>query len=334
MSATGSVRFILGVRPLPAGLAHAGDLAAKGQLPEANAAQLELAQRAAAATAALTAVVAAHLELRRPLRLLDPRLLRHSLSSGRRAGGRRLAPERHAHFLEQRHRGVVAAGAGHEGDVHPVDALDFVVVDLGEDHLLLEADGVVAPAVEALGRQPAEVAHPRHSHADEAVQKLVHARAAQRHAAADRGALPQVEVRDRLLVLLLGLFLGLRHRHFTRGIGWPDLTAIRSIVPSWSRRRRTRVGSPDLGSRSITLAAAIGAVISTIPLSSPACAARLCFFTTFTPSTTTRNFLGKTCRIFPSLPRSSPLMTRTRSPLATCSLYRAGSVPRTRRLFL
>src|SRR2546426_9849130 len=99
MSATGSVRFILGVRPLPAGLTHAGDLAAKGQLPEADAAQLELAQRAAAATAALTAVVAAHLELRRPLYLFDPRLLRHSLSSGRRAGGRCLGPERHAHFL-------------------------------------------------------------------------------------------------------------------------------------------------------------------------------------------------------------------------------------------
>src|SRR5438034_7241853 len=197
MSATGSVRFILGVRPVPAGLAYAGDLAAEGELPEAEATQLELAQRAATATAALAAVVAAHLELRRSLDLLDPALLRHAISSGHRDRG--LAPERHAQFLEQRQRGIVAPGAGHEGDVHPVDALDFVVVDLGEDHLLLEADRVVAPAVEALGRQPAEVAHPRHSHADEAVQKLVHARAAQRHAAPDRGALPQVEVRDRLL---------------------------------------------------------------------------------------------------------------------------------------
>src|SRR5207247_10486637 len=104
----------------------------------------------------------------------------------------------------------------------------------------------------------------------------------------------------RLLVLLLGLFLGLRHRHFTRGIGWPDLTAIRSIVPSLSRRRRTRVGSLDLGSRCITLAAAIGAVISTIPLSFAACAACLCLYTTCTPSTTTRNALGTTRRIFNS----------------------------------
>src|SRR2546425_268302 len=233
MSATGSVRFILGVRPLPAGLAHAGDLAAKGQLPEANAAQLELAQRAAAATAALTAVVAAHLELRRPLRLLDPRLLRHSLSSGGRAGGRCLGPERHAHFLEQRHRGIVAPRAGHEGDVHPVDALDFVVVDLREDHLLFEADGVIAPAVEALGRHPP------------------------------------------LLLFLLGLLFALSLRHYARGIACPDLPATRPMVPSLSRRRRTRVGSPDLGSRSIPLPAAIGAAISTMPCSSPACAARL-----------------------------------------------------------
>src|SRR5207247_7337475 len=141
MSATGSVRFLLGSRPGPAGLAHAGDFAAEGELPEADATQLELAQRAATATAALAAVVAAHLELRRSLDLLDPALLRHAISSGHRDRG--LAPERHAQFLEQRQRGVVAPGAGHEGDVHPVDALDFVVVDLGEDHLLLEADRVV-----------------------------------------------------------------------------------------------------------------------------------------------------------------------------------------------
>src|SRR6266571_312830 len=189
MSATGSVRFILGGRPLPAKNTHAGDFAAEGELPEADATQLELAQRAATATAALAAVVAAHLELRRSLDLLDPALLRHAVSSGHRDRG--LAPERHAQFLEQRQRGVVALRARHEGDVHPVDALDLVVVDLGEDHLLLEADRVVAPAVEALGRQPAEVAHARHGHSDKAVQELVHPGGAQRHAAADRRALPQ-----------------------------------------------------------------------------------------------------------------------------------------------
>src|SRR3989475_6685077 len=133
--------------------------------------------------------------------------------------------------------------------------------------------------------------------------------------------------------LLEFVFFGFRHRYLTRGIGWPDLTAIRSTVPSLSSRRRTRVGSPDFGSRSITLDAAMGAGNSMIPLSLPgAPLARLCFFTTFPPSTTTRNCLGWTRRILPSLPRCSPRMTRTVSPLATWSLWRSGSRPRWRRL--
>src|SRR5438094_10092891 len=123
---------------------------------------------------------------------------------------------------------------------------------------------------------------------------------------------------------------------FTRGIGWPDLTAIRCTVPSLSARRRTRVGSPDFGSSSITFDAAIGAVSSMMPLSSFADAARLCFFTMFTPSTSTRNSLGKTRRTLPSLPRCSPEITRTVSPLAMCILWRSGSRPRpaAQRLYL
>src|SRR2546427_890561 len=380
---------------------------------------------------------------------------------------RGLAPEGHAQFPQQCQGRVVATGGRDEGDIHPVDLLDLVVVDLRENHLLLEPDGVVAAPVEALGREPPEVPHARHRDADEAIQELVHPGAAQRHRAADRLPLPQVEVRDRLLgtrhngplagdggelrdrglqplgvlgrvahpdvqddlhelrnlvrvaeaellgelrpdpllvvveqarprgglggrrgrprrlarsgtlslgllgllllarrpltlrrrsgisrgsrsrrpgpgvggALVLGLVLGLfrvRHRYLTRWIGWPDLTATRSMVPSLSRRRRTRVGWPDFGSSSITFDAAIGAGNSMIPLSPWGVVARLCFFTTFTPSTTTRNCLGYTCRTLPSRPRSSPRITRTRSPLATWSLWRAGSrsVRRARRLFL
>src|SRR3989442_741122 len=80
----------------------------------------------------------------------------------------------------------------------------------------------------------------------------------------------------------------------------------------------------------------MGAGNSMMPLSPWGVVARLCFFTTFTPSTTTRNCLGYTCRTLPSRPRSSPRITRTWSPLATWSLWRAGSrsVRRARRLFL
>src|SRR3989441_11425717 len=198
MSATGSVTLIF-AGPLPTGLAHAGDFPAQRELTETDATQLELAERAPAAAAPLAAVIAAHLELRLPFDLLNPALLRHAMVSylGGRDGG--FAPEGHAQFPEQRQRPVVTVSAGHEGDVHPVDLLDLVVVDLRENHLLLEPEGVVAAPVEALGRQAAEVAHARHRDRDEPVEELVHPRPAQRDRASNRHALAQVEVRDRLL---------------------------------------------------------------------------------------------------------------------------------------
>src|SRR2546427_3544209 len=78
ISATGSMTLIS--CPLPAGFAHAGNFPAQRKLTETDAAQLELAQRAAAPAAALAAVVAPHLELRAPLHPLQPRLLRHEIS--------------------------------------------------------------------------------------------------------------------------------------------------------------------------------------------------------------------------------------------------------------
>src|SRR3989441_805546 len=149
---------------------------------------------------------------------------------------------------------------------------------------------------------------------------------------APRGGAPGSGVAWSCVFFSVGSAIG----YLTRWIGWPDFTATRSTVPSLSRRRRTRVGWPDFGSSSITFDAAIGAGNSMIPLSPWGVVARLCFFTTFTPSTTTRNCLGYTCSTLPSRPRSSPRITRTRSPLATWSLWRAGSrsLRRPRRLFL
>ena len=85
-------------------------------------------------------------------------------------------------------RQVVAPGRGHDRDVHPVDLLDLVVVDLGEDHLLLDAERVVARGRRSsgsAGRGSRACAAPRR---DEPVEELVHPRAAQRHRAADRHA--------------------------------------------------------------------------------------------------------------------------------------------------
>ena len=63
--------------------------------------------------------------------------------------------------LQQRERLVVAVRARDERDVHAVDRLDLVVVDLREDHLLLDAERIVATAVERPRAQSAEVADAR-----------------------------------------------------------------------------------------------------------------------------------------------------------------------------
>src|SRR3954453_10325183 len=66
-----------GVLRLPAGLAHAGQLAGVGHLPQADPAQAELAEDRVRATAALASGVAADRELRLAGRLVDESLLGH-----------------------------------------------------------------------------------------------------------------------------------------------------------------------------------------------------------------------------------------------------------------
>ena len=72
-----------------------------------------------------------------------------------------LALEREPEGGQKSERGIVVAGIGHEGDVHAAGAIDLVVLDLREDELLGDAQGVVAAAVEALRRDAAEVADAR-----------------------------------------------------------------------------------------------------------------------------------------------------------------------------
>src|SRR5438034_4062525 len=188
MSATGSVSM-----SLPARLGHARDDALVCELPQADAAEAELAEDGARASTAVAARVVAHLV---PLRagLLDAkRCLGHAVL---------LLPsirsERHAEAAQQRERLVVRLGGGRDRDVEAADLLDVVVVDLGEDDLLADAERVVAAAVERARAQPAEVADAWQRDCDQPVEELVHARAAQRDLRADRHALADLELGDRL----------------------------------------------------------------------------------------------------------------------------------------
>src|SRR5438552_12815803 len=106
--------------------------------------------------------------------------------------------EREAERREQRARFVVALSRGDDRDVHPAQRVDLVVVDLGKDDLLLDAQAVVAAAVERAVGHAAEVADARDGDVDQAIEELVHARAAQRHHAADGKVGADLEVGDRL----------------------------------------------------------------------------------------------------------------------------------------
>src|SRR5205807_3876524 len=91
-------------------------------------------------------------------------------------------------------------GGGYD-DVHAPDLVDLVVIDLGEDDLFLQAQRVIAAAVERTRIEPAEIADARKGDRHQTIEELVHAVAAQGDLAADRHAFAQLELGDRLLRL-------------------------------------------------------------------------------------------------------------------------------------
>src|SRR6185436_14327501 len=174
----------------PARLDHAGQIALQRQVAEVDAAETELAVVAAGAAADPAAVAIPHVEFQ---------LLRFLGDLRSRSHRRLLARERHPELAQQELCALVVARGRHDRDVHPLGFLDLVVVDLREDQVVPDPQGVVAAAVEALRRRTAEVAHARQRDGDQPVQELPHADAAESHAAADRHALPHLEGGDRFL---------------------------------------------------------------------------------------------------------------------------------------
>src|SRR3954463_4939289 len=106
--------------------------------------------------------------------------------------------ERQAECPQQREGVLVVLGARRDRHVEPADLLDVVVVDLREDELLADAEREVAAPVERARVEAAEVADLGQRDRDEAVEELVHPRAAQRHARTDGHPLAQLELRNRL----------------------------------------------------------------------------------------------------------------------------------------
>src|ERR1700721_2863861 len=95
---------------------------------------------------------------------------------------------------------VVARRRG-DGDVHATNLIDLVVLNLGENDLLLDTQAVVAAAVEGTGADAAEIPDARNRNAHETIEELVHAVAAQGHLAADRPPVSDLECGHGLLLM-------------------------------------------------------------------------------------------------------------------------------------
>ena len=143
-----------GILALPTRLDHARNFAGQRELPETDPAQIELAQKPARPAAAETAVAMPDwpasdvlfafwpCELS-SLAIFAVVAIQFSLSS-------LLLPERHAHVLQQRQTLGVGLGRGGDGNIHALDLFHFVVVDLGKNQLILDAQRVIAAPVERL----------------------------------------------------------------------------------------------------------------------------------------------------------------------------------------
>src|ERR1044072_930319 len=97
-----------------------------------------------------------------------------------------LLAERETEGFEQGFAVLVVLRRRGDRDVHAPELVDLVVLDLGEDDLFLDAEAVVATAIERTRVDAAEVADARDRDRDETIEKLVHALATQRHLAANR----------------------------------------------------------------------------------------------------------------------------------------------------
>src|SRR5699024_8411297 len=89
---------------------------------------------------------------------------------------------------------LVRLSSGADDDVHTTDLVDLIVLDLGEDQLLLQAQGVVAAAVEGVGVDATEVTHTGQGHVEQTIHELPHLVLAQGDLSADGHALTELEV--------------------------------------------------------------------------------------------------------------------------------------------
>lgn len=85
----------------------------------------------------------------------------------------------------------VGMGGGGDDDVQAADFIDFIVVDFGEDELFLDAEGVIASAVEGIGVDAAEVSDAGEGDIHELIEEIIHTGTAQGDFATDSHTLTE-----------------------------------------------------------------------------------------------------------------------------------------------
>src|ERR1044072_1258977 len=93
--------------------------------------------------------------------------------------------KRHAESTKQGAAFFVSASRSNYGNVHAPRPINFVEVTLLEDQLILNSNRVSAATSKGARADAAKIAQARQHCVDEAIQKLVHPLAAQRHRNAD-----------------------------------------------------------------------------------------------------------------------------------------------------
>src|SRR6266542_6080665 len=106
-------------------------------------------------------------------------------------------PKRHSQSLQKCARLIVVVRRGHNRDIHSAQFVDLIKINLRKDQLLADANRIVSTAVEGFRRDSTKISYAWQGNRNQAIKKLVHAFAAQRHHNADGHPLPQLETGDR-----------------------------------------------------------------------------------------------------------------------------------------
>jgi hypothetical protein len=172
---------------LPTGLGDTRKLTFQGHLTETDAAKIEVTKKRARTAAALTAVPFTYLKLWGALSFDNGRGFGHVLS---------LCLERQAQTFEKVTTFIISLGSSYDGDVHSIDARDFVILDLRKKDLLGDTHGVVSTPIKGFRGEPTKVPDPGNSDRDQTIKEELHPVAAERNLGAERHACTELEVRD------------------------------------------------------------------------------------------------------------------------------------------